>query len=39
MRQLEKAECGVMFLKPYFVRLRLFHFIGHKVENTELALK
>ena len=35
----EKTECGVGVpsdvLKRYFIRLRVFHFIGHKVEKTE----
>ena len=28
-----------MFLKRYFIRLRLFHFMGHKVEKTESRSK
>ena len=35
----EKTEYGVgvrsQVFKQYFFRLRLFHFMGHKVEKTE----
>ena len=43
MGMAEKTEFGVGVrsdvLKRYFIRLRLFHFIGHKVEKTESRSK
>ena len=34
-----ESEYGVVFLKRYFIRLRLSHFMGHKVEKTESCSK
>ena len=43
MGMAEKTEFGVGVrshaLKRYFIRLRLFHFMGHKVEKTESRSK
>ena len=33
--QSAESEYGVMFLRRYFIRLRLFHFMGNKAEKTE----